>query len=96
VGRGYLLSNQTNNNQDTSTFPAGLLIAGYGTAGLGALLLSMFGAGILATGLTFWLGGAVAVIIWGGVWAYSRKTTLPQSKCLAEFPAAPREAVSAK
>ena len=55
-------------------FPVGLLIAGYGTACLGALLLSMLGVEILATGLTFWLGGAVAVIFWGGVWAYSRKT----------------------
>ena len=92
--RSFPLSNQPSNSQDTSTFPAGLLIAGYGTACLGALLLSMLGVGILAAGLTFWLGGAVAVIFWGGVWAYSRKTALPRSKRPAELPAVPRAAVS--
>ena len=92
--RSFPLSNQPSNSQDTSMFPAGLLIAGYGTACLSALLLSMLGVGILAAGLTFWLGGAVAVIFWGGVWAYSRKTALPRSKRPAELPAAPRVAVS--
>jgi len=56
----------------------------------------MLGVGILATGLTFWLGGAIAVIFWGGVWAYSRKTVLARSKRPVEFPAAPQVAVSAK
>ncbi len=92
--RSFPLSNQPSSSQDTSTFPVGLLIAGYGTACLGALLLSMLGVGILATGLTFWLGGAVAVIFWGGVWAYFRKTILARSKRPAEFPAVPRVAVS--
>ena len=73
-----------------------LLVVGYGTAFLGALLLFMLGGGILATGLTFWFGGAVAVIFWGGVWTYSRKTTHARSKRIAEFQAVPRVAVSVK
>ncbi len=86
--------NQPSSSQDTSRFPVGLLIAGYGTACLGALLLSMLGVGILAAGLTFWLGGAVAVMFWGGVWAYFRRAVLTRSKRPAKFPAAPRAAVS--
>ena len=41
------MSNKPSNSQDTSTFPVGLLIVGYGTACLGALLLSMLGVGII-------------------------------------------------
>ena len=55
------MSNQPSSRQDTPTFPVGLLIAGYGTACLGALVLSVLGVGFLATSLTFWLGGAVGV-----------------------------------
>ena len=92
--RSFPLSNQPSNSQDTSRFPVGLLIAGYGTACLGALLLSMLGVGILAAGLTFWLGGAVAVMFWGGVWAYSRRAILARFKRPAELPDVPRAAVS--
>jgi len=88
---GFPLSNQTGRCQHTSKFPVGLLIAGYGTACLGALFLSTLGAGRLVTGLTFWLGGAVAVIAWGGVRAYFRTTILARSR----RPAAPRLAVPA-
>jgi hypothetical protein len=77
-------------------FPVGLLIAGYGTAYLAALHLNTLGVGILVTGLTFWLGGAVAVFFWGGVMAYSGKSFLARSKRPAEFPKAPQVAVSAK
>jgi len=70
------LLNHFGNYQNTPTFPVGLLIAGYGTAYLGALLLNMHGIGILATGLSFWLGGAVAVLGWGCVWACSSETAL--------------------
>ena len=91
---GFPLLNQPGSSQDTSRFPAGLLIAGYGTACLGALLLSMLGVGILAAGLTFWLGGAVAVMFWGGVWSYFRRAVRARSKRPAELPAVPRAAVS--
>ena len=77
-------------------FPVGLLVSGYGTAFFGALFLSKIGVGILVAGLTFWLGGAVAVFFWGGVWAYSRKALLARSKRPAEFPSATRVAASAK
>ena len=86
--------NQPSSSQDRSTFPVGLRLAGYGTACLGALLLSMLGVGILAAGLTFWLGGAVAVMFWGGVWAYFRRAILPRSKRPAELPDVPQAAVS--
>ena len=72
----FPLLNHLSSNQDMPTFPVGLLITGYGTAYLSALLLSTHGVGILATGLTFWLGGAVAVLGWGCVWACSSETAL--------------------
>ena len=56
--------------------------------------MSMLGVGILAAGLTFWLGGAVAVMFWGGVWAYFRRAMFARSKRPAELPAVPRAAVS--
>ncbi len=86
--------NQPSRRQDTSRFPIGLLLAGYGTACLGALLLSMLGVGILAAGLTFWFGGAVAVMFWGGVWSYFRRAVLARSKRPAELPTVPGVAVS--
>ena len=49
---------------------------GYGTACLGALLMKNLGVGMLGISLTLWLGGAVAVLLWGVVWAYSRQTNL--------------------
>ncbi len=88
--------NQPGSSQDTSTFPVSLLAVGYGTAFLGALLLYMLGGGILATGLTFWFGGAIAVFFWGGVWAYSRKTTHARSKRHVKFPAVLQVLVSEK
>ena len=42
------MSNQPSSSQDTSTFPVSLLVVGYGTAFLSALLLYMLGGGILA------------------------------------------------
>jgi uncharacterized membrane protein YjjP (DUF1212 family) len=87
---------QLSNSQNTSRFPVSLLISGYGTALLGALLLYMLGGGILAIGLTFWLGGAVAVFFWGGVWAYTRKTTHAKSRRPIESPAVLRALVSGK
>ncbi len=88
--------NQPSSSQDTSRFPVSLLVVGYGTAFLGALLLYMLGGGILAAGLTFWFGGAVAVFFWGGVWAYSRKTTHARSKRPVDFKSEPLVAVTAK
>lgn len=87
---------QQRNIQDTSRFPVSLLVVGYGTAFLGALLLYTLGGGLVATGLTFWLGGAVAVFFWGSVWACSEKTAHARSRRPVEFPAVPQALVSEK
>lgn len=39
-----------------------LLAIGYGLAALGAVALWLSGVGALAAGLTFWIGGAAAVL----------------------------------
>ena len=88
------MSNQHSTNQGTSTFPIGLIVAGYGTASFAALVLNLLGLGPLAMGLTFWLGGAVGVLFWGGVLAYFRKFTRTRYKRPAEFRAAQRVVVS--
>jgi hypothetical protein len=90
----FPLSNQPSTSQGTSNFPIGLIVAGYGTACFAALILSLLGVGIIATGLTFWLGGAVGVLFWGGVWVYFRKLTHTRFMHPAEFQAAPQVAVS--
>lgn len=92
----FPLSNLSVNSQDTSVFPVRLLIAGYGTACLVALLLTMLGVGILVTGIVFWLGGAVAVLFWGAVWARLRKSPHAPSQRPGKVPAVPRVAVSAR
>jgi hypothetical protein len=90
------LVNQLSTSQNTPGFPVNLLAAGYGTALLGALLLYALGGGILATVLTFWLGGAVAVLFWGYVWASSRKIVQARSRRPVEFPPVLQALVSEK
>lgn len=79
------MSKHLRNKGDAPAFPVALLVAGYGTAFLGALILNRLGIGVVATGLTFWFGGAVAVLFWGGFWAYSRASNLARSKHLDEI-----------
>ena len=71
------LFNHYDTVQDTSKFPVNLLSAGYGTALLGALLLYNLDGGIVTSGLTFWLGGVIAVFFWGAVWIQFGKNFSP-------------------
>ncbi len=58
--------------------------------------VARLGGGILAAALTFWLGGAVAVLFWGYVWANSRKIVHARSRRPVGFPAVLQALVSGK
>jgi hypothetical protein len=52
----------------TKPFPFRLLALGYATGALAALNVYRQFGGFLAPVLTFWLGGAIATLAWGGLW----------------------------
>jgi len=52
---------------DSGQFPTRLLAIGYATGAIAALAVHLQSGGLIAVILTFWLGGAVATLAWGGV-----------------------------
>jgi bifunctional ADP-heptose synthase (sugar kinase/adenylyltransferase) len=47
--------------------PLSLLLFGYGAAAAGATVIAVMGAGPMAAGLAFWIGGAIATLAAGVV-----------------------------
>lgn len=86
----------TNVVEQSSNFPIRLLVVGYGSAGLLALLLTLLGGGLLAAVLTFWLGGALATLCWGVAGVYFPEKGHGQRVRAPEVFASSRVAASAE